>query len=205
MAMANLHGIRALALIACAAMLAGCSNSLSETGGIRKAIGLTANPPDEFMVVSKAPLIMPPDMQLRPPRHGAEPIGQSDPRALARSSITGGAAGGAAAPAGASAGEQAILARANAGAADAAVREELLREEGIVTRDQLPLDRLLGRAPEGEEALNPYDEANRLRRDQPPAQPVEAAPGAEARQGEAGGQPTSILLEDILGSGSATN
>lgn len=199
--MAYMHGFRALALLACAVTLGGCSNSLSETGGLRKAIGLTANPPDEFMVVSKAPLIMPPDIQLRPPRHGAAPIGQSDPRAVARSSITGGAASGAGSSGG-SAGEQAILARANASAADASVREELMREEGIVSRDQLPLDRLLGRDPEDKDVLNPYEEANRLRSGQPAAQ---AVPGAQPQQAGQDGQPTSILLEDILGGGSTAN
>jgi len=45
-------------------MLAGCGNAKEE-------LGLTRKPPDEFAVVKRAPLAMPPDYTLRPPQPGA--------------------------------------------------------------------------------------------------------------------------------------
>src|SRR3546814_15701354 len=41
-------------------LLAGC-------GGAGDALGVNKRPPDEFAVVTKAPLVMPPDYRLRPP------------------------------------------------------------------------------------------------------------------------------------------
>ena len=40
--------------------LAGC-------GALRKVAGTSKNPPDEFAVVSRPPLVLPPDFTLRPP------------------------------------------------------------------------------------------------------------------------------------------
>jgi hypothetical protein len=193
--MTRISGFRALALAACAGALAGCSSNLNETGGLRNAIGIAGDAPDEFLVVSKAPLVMPPDMNLRPPRPGATDLGQTDLRGDARAAVTG-SANGAGTVAGASPGEQAILARADAGAGASSVREELLREEGIVRKERTLADQVLG-SGEGEQTLDPWSEAERLRRETAST----TAADAEAR---AGGQPGSILLEDILGE-SSTN
>jgi len=46
-------------------LLAGCSDSLTRT------FGLTRDAPDEYTVTTRAPLSMPPDFNLRPPRPGA--------------------------------------------------------------------------------------------------------------------------------------
>ncbi|WP_374377576.1 DUF3035 domain-containing protein [Dongia sp.] len=54
-----------LGLLAAPALLAGCSTSTKE------ALGLTKRSPDEFEVVSNAPLSMPPDYNLRPPAPGS--------------------------------------------------------------------------------------------------------------------------------------
>jgi len=50
-------GLAALALSACSDM--------------RESLGLGRNPPDEFAVVDRPPLSMPPDFGLRPPKPGA--------------------------------------------------------------------------------------------------------------------------------------
>ena len=46
--------------------LSGCSDA-------KEQLGLTRSAPDEFAVVKRAPLAMPPDYTLRPPRPGAAP------------------------------------------------------------------------------------------------------------------------------------
>jgi hypothetical protein len=53
-----------LTLCATALALSACSN-------IREDLGLGRAPPDEFAVVDRPPLSMPPDFDLRPPRPGA--------------------------------------------------------------------------------------------------------------------------------------
>src|SRR5882757_7384493 len=47
-------------------LLSGC-----ETGDLSRTFGLTRDAPDEYTVTTRAPLSMPPDYNLRPPRPGA--------------------------------------------------------------------------------------------------------------------------------------
>jgi hypothetical protein len=52
-------------LLAGSLVLGGCSDGLTRT------FGLTRDAPDEYTVTTRAPLSMPPDYNLRPPRPGA--------------------------------------------------------------------------------------------------------------------------------------
>jgi hypothetical protein len=65
-----------------ALVLVGCDS-------IREAAGVTKEPPDEFAVVTKAPLVMPPDYNLRPPKPGAAPTNQYSPTESAAASMFG--------------------------------------------------------------------------------------------------------------------
>ena len=56
----------ALAVTVCAIALSGC-------GSLREMAGLQKKSPDEFAVSTKAPLVIPPDFNLRPPMPGAPP------------------------------------------------------------------------------------------------------------------------------------
>lgn len=47
--------------------LAACSGS-----DVRNTLGLNRNPPDEFVVFSRPPLVVPPEFELTPPRPGEE-------------------------------------------------------------------------------------------------------------------------------------
>src|SRR5215475_3640085 len=62
----------ALALCLCTSVLSGCDS-------LRSAAGLTKKSPDEFAVTTKAPLVIPPDFNLRPPLPGAPPSNTLDP------------------------------------------------------------------------------------------------------------------------------
>lgn len=55
--------LRLSAVVTLAVTLAGCE-------GVRKQFGLTKQSPDEFRVVARAPLTLPPDFTLRPPEPG---------------------------------------------------------------------------------------------------------------------------------------
>jgi hypothetical protein len=70
------HGrlLAALLLTGTALGLTGCGNGDT----LSRTFGLTRDAPDEFMVTTRAPLSMPPDFSLRPPRPGApRPMEQS--------------------------------------------------------------------------------------------------------------------------------
>ncbi len=41
---------------------------LAACGTLKDTFGFTKRPPDEFQVITKAPLVIPPDFSLRPPR-----------------------------------------------------------------------------------------------------------------------------------------
>ena len=61
--------------------------ALSGCESLRQEAGLTKQPPDEFAVTTKAPLIIPPDYKLRPPSPGAAPLNQSDPTSAAEAAM----------------------------------------------------------------------------------------------------------------------
>ena len=65
--------------VPCLAVLA-----LSACDSLRREAGLTKQSPDEFAVMTKAPLIIPPDFNLRPPAPGAPPLNQQDPMTSAQ-------------------------------------------------------------------------------------------------------------------------
>jgi hypothetical protein len=64
--------------------LAGCAR-----GTVQDALGMGKRSPDEFAVVSRAPLILPPDYGLRPPDPGQSRPGVDTSSERARTSLTG--------------------------------------------------------------------------------------------------------------------
>ena len=59
---------RSILFVACMAALTGCG------GDIRDTLGLGKDAPDEFVVVSRPPLVVPPDFELKPPSAEAVPL-----------------------------------------------------------------------------------------------------------------------------------
>jgi len=75
--------LRAALLIAVTAVaLTGCDS-------LRDAAGMEKSAPDEFAVTTKAPLVIPPDYNLQPPRPGAVPTNQVDPTEAAEGALFG--------------------------------------------------------------------------------------------------------------------
>jgi len=68
-------------------VLAACGVALMGCQSIKDAAGLGKQSPDEFAVVTKQPLVIPPDYNLRPPRDGAPPTNQVQPTDAAQSAI----------------------------------------------------------------------------------------------------------------------
>lgn len=69
-----------LTALAAALTLPGCTD-------LKRAIGMERVVPDEFAVVSRAPLAIPPDLTLRPPRPGAPRSQETAPVEQARQSV----------------------------------------------------------------------------------------------------------------------
>lgn len=149
-------------------VLAGC-------GDTRKMLGLDKQTPDEFRIINRAPLSLPPDYALRPPDPGAvrpqeTTIGQ---RAIA--AVTGTAAtastSDATAPAKSagptlSAGESSFLNHVGAKQAEPNIREVVNRENtGLLDANSTFLDGLMfWRKPEdASRVVDPQRESERLR------------------------------------------
>lgn len=75
--------LRVLALLPALLLLGGCGEEM------RKSFGLGKNAPDEFQVVRRAPLSLPPDFALRPPQPGAVRPQEGSATEQARSAILG--------------------------------------------------------------------------------------------------------------------
>lgn len=128
--------MRKFVAVACGAgvlaMLSGCGG-----GGT----GLKRNRPDEFAVARQAPLVIPPDFALTPPKPGAARPQDANPNALALDALFGGAAVR-------SASEQGLLQSAGADSAQPGIRSDVgdpdtnVVDKGTTTRDIIA-------APEG--------------------------------------------------------
>ncbi len=147
-----------LAVLAAATAASGCAS-------VQRAVGAARTAPDEFRVVTQAPLTLPPDYSLRPPRPGETRPQELQPDAEARAALFGQQI----AP-GASQGERTLVANAGAEAVDPTIRDQVDFEgQNIVRRNQDFVDRVLSFGS-GEAApaapLNPEEEAERLRREE---------------------------------------
>jgi hypothetical protein len=134
----------ALALGLCASMLSGCDS-------LRNAAGLVKKSPDEFAVTTKAPLVIPPDFNLRPPTPGAPPSNTRDPSTNAEmalfantdpQTIANGMSGNF------TPGEKMLLANAKAQTSDPAIRARLNADQraAVQNADRSFTDRILSTA-----------------------------------------------------------
>ena len=115
--------IVATALVA-AAGLAGCQST-------EKALGMSKVTPDEFRVVTKAPLVVPPDYALRPPAPGEPRPQELQPESAARNALLGQREAEAR-----SDGEKMLVAKAGAEKADPLVRYVVDDEFGDIAHKE---------------------------------------------------------------------
>jgi len=159
----NSRRILSAALLAgAAALLAGCST-------ISDAAGTGKESPDEFAVVTKAPLVIPPDFNLKPPAPGAEATNQVAPTQAAQSALFNSdpATVAASLPPTMSAGERYLLAYAHAQEADPAIRQQIASDaSGMRGSDDSFTDSVLfwtgPSAPPGSTPVDADAEARRL-------------------------------------------
>lgn len=143
--------------LAAAVLLAGCDSTVQES------LGLAKRQPDEFQIVRRQPLIVPPDSTLRPPRPGEPGPLDVSTSEQARELLTGTVPRAT----GESPGEQALLARMD-GPVDPDIRRKLLEENTELARIDdsrflIILDWQRRRMEPRGEPINPGAEATRLR------------------------------------------
>lgn len=150
--------LRLIVPAAIVALLSGCGDS-----SLSRTFGLVRDAPDEFTVVTRAPLSMPPDFTLRPPQPGAPRAQEQSDRSLAESALVPEAALGGA-PVGVSRGQAAIV-RDAGGGAPADIRQRVDQEARLNAGDDGFVDRLLyWRQSDSQKAVvDPGQEAKRLR------------------------------------------
>jgi hypothetical protein len=97
----------------------------------RKSLGMTKVTPDEFRVVTKAPLVVPPDYALRPPAPGKPRPQELQPESAARNALL-----GAREAEGRTDGEKLLVAKAGADKADPLIRYVVDDEFGDVAHKE---------------------------------------------------------------------
>lgn len=157
-------------------LLAACSD-----GSVQDTLGINREAPDEFTVVSRPPLSLPPEFSLRPPRSGEAPRGQSA-NDRARDVLNGKTtetqmqatdAPAKAAPA-LSEGADNLLKRAGASAADSDIRSKLTTDAATpvdTSNAKTLLDQITG-AEKNEPVVDAKKEAERLRDNKDAGKPV---------------------------------
>lgn len=151
--------------------VAGCENTKKQFDFSKKA-------PDEFSVVKRAPLEMPPDFNIQAPQPGAPRPQELSASDMARSAVLGDAAQRRIAKeAGVSQGEAVLLQKSGALDASGAIREQVDRETADIAEDKMPgidhLRRMVGQNVEPPaKVVDPVAEANRLKQNKAEGKPL---------------------------------
>ncbi|HUN45928.1 MAG TPA: DUF3035 domain-containing protein [Stellaceae bacterium] len=179
--MGTRYVLPALALGALALSLGGCTD-------IKRAIGMEKVIPDEFAVVSRAPLAIPPDYSLRPPQPGAAPTQETPTQERAKEAIFRVGQNQAGLPPAAAQrtpGEDDLLRQAGVQNADPKIRAVVTEEQQAAPEGEKTfVDKLLFWRKTGTtaEVIDPAKEADRIKQAQTAGQPVAPdAAGASAQ------------------------
>jgi hypothetical protein len=130
---------------------------LSACAGAKEALGITKVTPDEFRVVSKAPLVVPPEFALRPPSPGEPRPQELQPESQARNALL-----GAREAENRSEGEKLLANRAGGDKADPLIRYVVDDEFGAIAHKEPSF----------------ADRVMFWRKDKPEVTPIANAPGA---------------------------
>lgn len=184
----------ALALLPLA--LSACSD-----GTVRDTLGISRKAPDEFRVVSRPPLSVPPEFNLRPPAapgevvDGAETPAPQQAQGLlfgesASSGLRAGSADTAVQPVTsdslATTADEQFLKNAGADQANSAARQELQRETALTQGQERSLLQKLREPGNSEPTVNPEAEAERLKQNKAENKPVTEGETPTAKQKDTG-------------------
>ena len=181
--------------------LAACSS-----GTVKNTLGLERSPPDEFRVVSRPPLSVPPQFDLPTPSVAAQPANQLPTSKQAQSLLTGGVTSApetAGAPAisaptntkvkpvkPATGAEARFLQHAGATQTDPNVREKIVQERMASQQDPVEekswWDVFSSNPPKKDPIVNASKEAQRIKTDQDSGQPVTTGDTPVVKQKDTG-------------------
>lgn len=154
-------------LIVLAALVAPVA--MSACTDVKRSLGYEKQPPDEFQVVQRAPLSMPPEFTLRPPQPGATRPQEGTTRDQARNILTGNRTGTPISTEGRTAGDVAIMKRVGADSIQPDIRVLVNKEtQALADADKSFQDRIMfwrkTEPPAG--AVDASKETQRLRENQ---------------------------------------
>ena len=155
-------------------LILGTTTALASCAQVQETFDLSKEAPDEFRVVKRAPLSLPPNYNLRPPRPGAPRPQEQEPIEEARTAVFGGETAEAAAPIPDDA-ATALLQQAGGNQADPSIRDKLDSEISIQASDNIPVaKRILGIGSNEQSAsvVDAKEEAERLFRNAAEGRPV---------------------------------
>ena len=159
--MATSRHVVSLGLMGAVALsLAGCGGQ-----SLKEVLGYGKSAPDEFSIVTKAPLVIPPDFSLRPPTPGAPRPQESAPDVMARAALVGEDTQ-VASLGSSSAGEQTLLNQTGATEADPNIRKVVNSEsQSLTDKDEGFVDSMLsfkGAEEPPAHVVDPEGEARRI-------------------------------------------
>ncbi len=151
--------------------------ALTACESAKEELGLTRQAPDEFAVIKRAPLEMPPDYSLRPPRPGMARPQEAQPEKQAKAAVFGDGSsqqtrtqpGG---------GESALLQKAGSQIAQPGIRARIDHETAVLEPKDKPVaEKLLGWSMGGDEKasatiVDAKGEAERLKKNADEGKPV---------------------------------
>ncbi len=155
-------------LLAMAALLAPVV--LSACTDVKRSLGYEKAPPDEFQVVQRAPLSMPPEFTLRPPQPGAVRPQEGTTRDQARQVLVGGRSGTPISTDGRTSGDLAMMKRVGADSIQSDIRVLVNKEnQALADADRSFQDRIMfwrKAEPPGAATVDATKETQRLRENQ---------------------------------------
>ncbi|MBN8520731.1 MAG: DUF3035 domain-containing protein [Alphaproteobacteria bacterium] len=146
-------------------VLGGCSNTAEQ---MKEQFNFSKKPPDEFAVVKRAPLEMPPDYSLRPPQPGAPRPQELTPTEEARVSIVGQTASPSRPIDAATKGEALLLQKTGAAQANPNIRTLVDQETDVIAEDEKTgidvMKEMIGKdVKEPAQVVDPKGEIERLK------------------------------------------
>lgn len=152
-----------------------CALILTACGNVKQQLGIERKPPDEFAVVKHAPLSLPPDFSLRPPRPGAQRPQEKETSQQAEETVFGGDVETDTTP---STGEQALLQQAGADNARPNIRQLVDRDvASMPPAQQTAVKKILNigkTRPAAASVVDAKAEAERLKKNAATGKPVTA-------------------------------
>ena len=166
----NKNNILFMAMLFTAVLaLPGCSD-------VKQELGVGRNSPDEFMVVKRAPLTLPPEYTLRPPSDPSE----AQPAAQAATQAKTTLLGKAETPVVDGAGEKTLLGKLGVASANPNIRKVIDEENGYISLKSRPVAEKLifwdDQGPTADDApssvVDPQKEAERIKQNKAAGKPI---------------------------------